>query len=92
MAQQRRTFTVILEREENGGYSAYCPSLPRCVSQRDDRPEALENVMEAAGMVLEILEDRATGLVWARSANIPCLLGAPGLDSRGDEADPGKPG
>ena len=60
MAQQRRTFTVILEREGDGGYSAHCPSLPGCVSQGDDRAKALENIEEAAGLVLKVLEDRTS--------------------------------
>ena len=62
MTQKRRTFTVILEREEDGGYSAYCPSLPGCISQGDDRAEALENIREAVGLVLKVLEDRTAGM------------------------------
>jgi predicted RNase H-like HicB family nuclease len=52
----RRKFTVILEPEEDGGYSVHCPALPGCVSQGDNRQEALENVKEAIQLVLETLE------------------------------------
>ena len=54
MANQRR-LTVILEPEEDGGYSVHCPSLPGCVSQGDTREEALENIQEAIGLVLEVM-------------------------------------
>ena len=33
--------TVILEPEEDGGYSVHCPSLPGCSSQGDTVEEEL---------------------------------------------------
>ena len=59
MTQDRRSFTVILEEEEDGGYSAYCPSLPGCISQGNNRAKALENIGEAIRIVLETLEGEA---------------------------------
>ncbi len=50
-------FTVILEGEINGGYSVYCPALPGCVSQGDDRQSALENIKEAIGSILDLSEE-----------------------------------
>jgi predicted RNase H-like HicB family nuclease len=52
----RRKFTVILEPEEDGGYSVHCPALPGCVSQGGDRHSALENINEAIALVLETLD------------------------------------
>ena len=49
-------FTVILEPEERGGYSVHCPALPGCVSQGEDRQDALANIKEAIELVLETLE------------------------------------
>ncbi len=46
-------YTVILEREADGGYVASVPALPGCVSQGDDRGEALDNVREAIALYLE---------------------------------------
>ena len=46
MPPEKRAFTIILEREEDGGYSVVCPALPGCVSQGDDRREALRIVRE----------------------------------------------
>ena len=54
MPPTRRTFTVILESEADGGYSVHCPALPGCVSQGDDRQSALANIKEAIGLVLEV--------------------------------------
>ena len=59
MPPEKRAFTIILEREEDGGYSVVCPALPGCVSEGDDRREALENIREAAELVLEALEEEA---------------------------------
>lgn len=39
-----RYFTVILEREEDGGYHAFCPSLKGCHTQGDTLDEAIRNV------------------------------------------------
>jgi predicted RNase H-like HicB family nuclease len=46
-------YTVILQRESDGGYVAIVPALPGCVSQGDDRTEALKNIEEAIELYLE---------------------------------------
>ncbi len=46
-------FTVVLEREADGGYVAHVPALPGCVSQGDSRTEAIENIREAIELYLE---------------------------------------
>lgn len=38
------TYTVILEKEEDGGYHAFCPVLKGCRSQGDTYEEALANI------------------------------------------------
>ncbi len=47
-------FTVILEPEEDGGYSVVCPAIPGCVSQGDSLDEALSNIREAILLCLEV--------------------------------------
>jgi len=47
-------FTVILEPEEDGGYSVICPSIPGCASQGDSLSEALHNIREAISLSLEV--------------------------------------
>ena len=46
-------YTVILQKEEDGGYVATVPVLPGCVSQGDSREEALKNIEEAAAPYIE---------------------------------------
>jgi len=46
-------FIVVLESAEEGGFTAYVPSLPGCVSEGDTREEALRNIREAIGLYLE---------------------------------------
>lgn len=46
-------YTVILQRERDGGYVASVPALPGCVSQGDTREEALRNIEEAAELYIE---------------------------------------
>lgn len=57
-----RRFTVVLQREDVGGYSDCCIELPQAISQGDTRDEALSNIREAIELVLEHLEDRARNL------------------------------
>ena len=49
--------TVVLEEEEEGGYTVYVPSLPGCISQGETREEALKNIKEAIELYLEPDED-----------------------------------
>ncbi|MFQ5951063.1 MAG: type II toxin-antitoxin system HicB family antitoxin [Candidatus Geothermarchaeales archaeon] len=50
-------FKVVLEPAEEGGYTAYVPSLPGCISQGDTKEEALKNIKEAIELYLEPLEE-----------------------------------
>ena len=52
---ERHHFTVIVEREEGGGYHAFCPALRGCHTQGDTLDEALANVREAIEVYLESL-------------------------------------
>ena len=55
-------YTVILEREADGGYVATMPALPGCVSQGDTRDEAMKNIREAADLYIEdCIERRRPG-------------------------------
>jgi predicted RNase H-like HicB family nuclease len=46
-------FKVILEENEEGGYTIFVPSLPGCISEGDTIDEALENIKEAIELYLE---------------------------------------
>jgi predicted RNase H-like HicB family nuclease len=47
------TLHVVVERGEDGYFSAHCPSLKSCWSQGRTREEALQNVQEAIELYLE---------------------------------------
>ena len=46
-------YTVVLEREADGGYVATVRALPGCVSQGDTRDEVTRNIREAADLYIE---------------------------------------
>ncbi len=45
--------TVVLEPQDEGGYTVYVPSLKGCVSQGETKEEALKNIKEAIELYLE---------------------------------------
>ncbi|MEA2075820.1 MAG: type II toxin-antitoxin system HicB family antitoxin [Euryarchaeota archaeon] len=55
-------YTIILEKEEEGGYSAQCLELPGAISQGETKEEALKNIKEAIEAVLEVLNQEVRGL------------------------------
>ncbi|KPK76540.1 MAG: hypothetical protein AMS25_17305 [Gemmatimonas sp. SM23_52] len=48
---------VVLEPSDDGGYTAFVPALPGCISEGDTREEALSNIEEAVKLYLEPVED-----------------------------------
>src|SRR5712664_3271414 len=52
-------YTVILQKEDDGGYVVTVPILPGCVSHGDTRAEALRNIGEAIELYVEDM--RAAG-------------------------------
>ncbi len=53
-----RKFTVVLDKDEDGGYSVQCVELPAAISQGYTKKEALKNIKEAIELVLEVLEEK----------------------------------
>lgn len=51
---------IVLEPSDEGGYSAFVPSLPGCISEGDTREEALKNIREAIELYLEPVDDDAS--------------------------------
>ena len=47
---------VVLEPSEEGGYTAYVPSLPGCISEGENVQDALANISEAIELYLEPAE------------------------------------
>ncbi|RCV63759.1 putative nuclease of the RNAse H fold, HicB family [Methanophagales archaeon] len=55
-------YTIILEKEEEGGYSAQCLELPGAISQGESKEEARNNIREAIEAVLEVLNQEVKEL------------------------------
>lgn len=51
---------VVLEPSDEGGYTAYVPSLPGCISEGHTREQAIFNIKEAIELYLEPVEDDLT--------------------------------
>ncbi|MBS3142509.1 type II toxin-antitoxin system HicB family antitoxin [Candidatus Woesearchaeota archaeon] len=45
--------TIVLEPQEEGGYTVYVPSLPGCISQGETKEQAIKNIKEAIELYLE---------------------------------------
>ena len=46
-------FDIVLEKQEEGGYTVYVPALPGCISEGETKAEALDNIKEAISLYLE---------------------------------------
>ena len=44
---------VVLEPQEEGGYTIHVPSLPGCISEGETKEEAIKNIREAMALWLE---------------------------------------
>lgn len=51
---------VVLEPSEEGGFTAYVPSLPGCISEGETKEEALANIREAIELYIEPVDDDMT--------------------------------
>ncbi len=50
-------YTVILDKQSEGGYHVFCPALPGCHTEADNVEEALLNIREAIEVYLESLRE-----------------------------------
>lgn len=53
---QHPQFDVIFEPQDEGGYTAYVPDLPGCVSEGETLEEATAMIQEAMALYLESRE------------------------------------
>ncbi len=49
-------YKIVLEKEQEGGYTVHVPVLPGCHTQGDDIEDALKNAREAIECYLESLK------------------------------------
>ena len=45
---------IVLEEQEEGGYTVLVPALPGCISQGDTLEEAIKNIKEAIELYLDV--------------------------------------
>jgi predicted RNase H-like HicB family nuclease len=57
MNDQTLQYTIILQASEEGGYIAFAPALPGCMTQGETLDEAKENITDAIGAYLEVLRE-----------------------------------
>ncbi len=57
---KKRCYTVVLEPQEGGGFTALVPALPEVVSEGETTAEAMRMVEEAIALALD--HRRASGL------------------------------
>ncbi len=50
-----RRYTVIFEKEQEGGYHVFCPTLPGCHTQSETIEEGVRNIREAIELYIESL-------------------------------------
>ena len=55
-------YRIVLEPQEEGGYTVYVPALPGCISQGETVEEAMDNVKEAIIVYLESFKARGINL------------------------------
>ncbi len=58
-SQKSRKFTIIINKEKEGGYSGQCLELPGAISQGETMEELKINMADAINLVLEYIKDRA---------------------------------
>ncbi len=50
-------YTVIFEKEAEGGYHVFCPVLPGCHTQSETIEEGTKNIREAIELYIESLRE-----------------------------------
>lgn len=54
-------YTIVLEKQKEGGYTAQCLEVPGAISQGETEKEALNNAKDALELVLEVMEEEIKG-------------------------------
>lgn len=57
-------YKIIFEPQEEGGYTAYVPKLPGCVSEGETYNEAYNNIKEALELYITTLKERNQSIVY----------------------------
>ena len=61
-------YVYIIEKADDGSYTAYVPDLPGCTTSGDTVDEVKENIKEAVSLYLETLREQGQPTPVAMSA------------------------
>lgn len=73
------TYTVIFERAQEGGYIAYVPVLPGCVTQGETFEEAQENAKDAISGYLVVLREDGDEVPIESEEHVVATLAVPAI-------------
>ena len=59
---ENRSYSVILEPQEGGGFTVLVPALPEVVTEGESEQEALANAQEAIRAVIEYRRDQGLAI------------------------------
>lgn len=65
--------TAVLEPQRGGGYTAFIPALPGCVSEGDTVREAKRNLLDALRGYLSVANKKSLSLAKSREAKTIAL-------------------
>lgn len=65
---------AILEPQPEGGFTAYIPALPGCVSEGDTEASAKKNLLDALQGYLSVANKRSLSLAKAKEGKVFSLL------------------
>jgi len=54
-----RKFTILIQKEEDGGFSGQCLEIPGAISQGESIEELKKNMKEAIQITVDYLEEKA---------------------------------
>ena len=57
MSNQSLNYTVIIQKADEGGYVAFVPFLPGCMTQAETLPEVRKNIKDAIEGYLSVLKE-----------------------------------
>jgi predicted RNase H-like HicB family nuclease len=51
-------YKAVIEPQQEGGFTAYIPSLPGCVSEGETYQQTVDNIREALSLYVDTLKER----------------------------------
>ncbi len=78
-------YRVLIEQDEDGMFTAECPTLPGCISQGKTREEALTNIKDAVMGYIESLSKHNEPIpppIWEETAHLRAIFGRSSIATR----------